>query len=377
MATTMGKGEFIYEVVEGWGKLPDGWSYREVAAVGVDRQDRVYLFSRGEHPIIVFDRDGSFLRSWGEGLFKRAHGITMGPDDSINPPKSSHSLLYTTYTSFALSKSPGPHPQYSPRVTRSGGPPRRGPLVGVLGGKTVAGPWGEKNFITICETRIHTIYQIPILPMPIPLTVLAVIDGFGYSPTIEGNAIAATRTPTLDYLWSHFPHFLVKAAEEEVGLAFGEVGNSEVGHIAIGTGRVVPQSLALINKAVEDGTFHQNPAFLLAINQVKQSGRNLHILGIISTPGVHGHLYHILELIKLAAEQGITNLYLDLILDGRDSGPRDSPLYLREINAALSGAKLGRIATIAGRAFTMDRHDNWERTQRAYQVLLGQSEQTF
>ena len=83
MATTMGKGEFIYEVVEGWGKLPDGWSYREVAAVGVDRQDRVYLFSRGEHPIIVFDRDGSFLRSWGEGLFKRAHGITMGPDDSI------------------------------------------------------------------------------------------------------------------------------------------------------------------------------------------------------------------------------------------------------------------------------------------------------
>ena len=213
--------------------------------------------------------------------------------------------------------------------------------------------------------------------MPIPLTVLAVIDGFGYSPTIEGNAIAATRTPTLDYLWSHFPHFLVKAAEEEVGLAFGEVGNSEVGHIAIGTGRVVPQSLALINKAVEDGTFHQNPAFLLAINQVKQSGRNLHILGIISTPGVHGHLYHILELIKLAAEQGITNLYLDLILDGRDSGPRDSPLYLREINAALSGAKLGRIATIAGRAFTMDRNDNWERTQRAYQVLLGQSEQTF
>jgi len=122
--------------------------------------------------------------------------------------------------------------------------------------------------------------------MPLPLTVLGVIDGFGYSPTLEGNAIAQTPTPTLDYLWSHFPHFLLKAAEEEVGLAFGEVGNSEVGHIGIGTGRVVPQNLSLINKSIDDGSFQKNPAFLEAINHVKSHNSHLHLLGIISTPGV-------------------------------------------------------------------------------------------
>lgn len=213
--------------------------------------------------------------------------------------------------------------------------------------------------------------------MPIPLTVLGVIDGFGYSQSMEGNAIANTLTPNLDYLWSHFPHFLVRAAEEEVGLSFGEVGNSEVGHIAIGTGRVVPQSLALINKSVEDGTFHQNSAFLEAANLVKQTGGNFRIMGIISTPGVHGHLDHILELIKFAAEQGLKNVYLDLILDGRDSGPKDTPLYLKEINSVISSTKVGTIATLAGRAFSMDRNNNWERTQKAYDTLMGKSDKNF
>jgi len=213
--------------------------------------------------------------------------------------------------------------------------------------------------------------------MNTPLCVLAIIDGFGYSPQVEGNAIAAANTPNLDYLWSHYPHFLLKAAEEEVGLAFGEMGNSEVGHITIGTGRVIPQNLSVINKAIEDGSFFDNPAFLKSINHVKTNQSQLHLLGIVSTAGVHGHLLHFLSLIKLASSHGLKNLNLHLILDGRDSGPRDAAFFLREINAAIQKHSLGNIVSICGRAFTMDRNNNWERTQLSYQLLSGQSQYAF
>lgn len=213
--------------------------------------------------------------------------------------------------------------------------------------------------------------------MNIPLIVLCVIDGFGFSPQIEGNAISAANTPNLDYLWSHFPHFLLKAAEEEVGLAFGEVGNSEVGHITIGTGRVIPQNLSRINRAIEDGSFFNNVALLKAISHVKQNDSNLHIFGIISTAGVHGHLHHYNSMIKLAATNQVKNVYLHLILDGRDSGPRDSGYFLREINNVIAQTKTGQISSIMGRAFAMDRNNNWEKTIPAYNCLMGQSEYAF
>ena len=212
--------------------------------------------------------------------------------------------------------------------------------------------------------------------MNTPLTVLGIIDGFGYNPQTEGNAIHAANTPTLDYLWSNYPHFLVKAAEEEVGLAFGEVGNSEVGHITIGTGRVIPQNLSLINKALEDRSFYQNNAFIQALNYVKTNQTNLHIYGLISTAGVHGHLYHMLGLMELAASHQI-NPYLHLILDGRDSGPKDSPYYLKEIYNTIAKLKSSTIASITGRAYALDRNNNWERTQLAYQLLMGKSEYSF
>lgn len=216
------------------------------------------------------------------------------------------------------------------------------------------------------------------MPNPnLPLAVLGVIDGFGYSPQTEGNAIYQAQTPTLDHLWSNYPHFLLKAAEEEVGLAFGEIGNSEVGHITIGTGRVIPQSLSRINKDIDDGSFFENPAFLKVIDHVNSYNSNLHLLGIISTSGVHGHLYHYLALIKLAARMNVKNVYLHLILDGRDAGPKDSPFFLREINKIINQTKLGTYASVCGRAFTMDRNNNWERTEAAYKLMLGEAKQSF
>ena len=213
--------------------------------------------------------------------------------------------------------------------------------------------------------------------MNTPLMVLAIIDGFGFSPQTEGNAIYHAQTPTLDTLWSQYPHFLLKAAEEEVGLAFGEIGNSEVGHITIGTGRVIPQNMSRINRAIEEGTFYENPAFLKVLQAVKTNQSNLHLFGIISTSGVHGHLFHYQALIKLAAKMDIQNVYLHLILDGRDSGPQDSPLFLKEIDKTIQETQRGIYASVCGRAFAMDRNNNWERTVKAYDALFGRAENKF
>ena len=213
--------------------------------------------------------------------------------------------------------------------------------------------------------------------MNFPLTVLGVIDGFGYSGQSEGNAIHNANTPNLDYLWSNFPHFLLKAAEEEVGLSFGEIGNSEVGHITIGSGRVIPQNMSRINGAIEDGSFFQNPALLEVVNHVKSNRSRLHLLGIISTAGVHGHLYHYQALIRLAATHGVDQLFLHLILDGRDSGPKDSPYFLREIDKTIRETKLGTYASICGRGLIMDRNNNWELIEQGYNLLLGQAKHSY
>lgn len=200
---------------------------------------------------------------------------------------------------------------------------------------------------------------------------LCILDGFGYSTQIEGNAIASTPTPTLDYLWSHYPHTLIKAAEEEVGLDFGQPGNSEVGHLSIGTGRVLLQHMARINLSITERSFFENPAFIEAINHAKTRGTKLHLMGMISASGVHAHLDHYLELIRCAASHGVKNLWLHLITDGRDAGPEDTPLFLPKIDQVIKETGIGKFATLAGRETAMDRNQNWNLTQSYYQVLLG------
>jgi len=200
---------------------------------------------------------------------------------------------------------------------------------------------------------------------------LCILDGFGYSTQVEGNAIGNTPTPTLDYLWSRYPHTLIKAAEEEVGLDFGQPGNSEVGHLSIGTGRVLLQHLARINLSIAEKSFFDNPAFNKAIEHVKSGNSKLHIMGMISATGVHAHLDHFVELIHLASIKGVKNLYLHLITDGRDAGPQDSPIFLNKIDSAVKKYGCGKIASISGREAAMDRNQNWALTQSYYDTLLN------
>jgi 2,3-bisphosphoglycerate-independent phosphoglycerate mutase len=188
---------------------------------------------------------------------------------------------------------------------------------------------------------------------------------------MDGNAIANTPTPTLDYLWSHYPHTLIKAAEEEVGLDFGQPGNSEVGHLSIGTGRVLLQHLARINLSIAEKSFFENPAFLKAIEHVKTRQSKLHIMGMISATGVHAHLEHYLELIHFANLQGIKNVCLHLITDGRDAGPQDSPIFIEKINASIKQYGVGRCVSIAGRETAMDRNQNWSLIEQYYNTVLG------
>ncbi len=206
-----------------------------------------------------------------------------------------------------------------------------------------------------------------------PLSCLVVLDGFGTNPETNGNAILSTPTPNLDYLWNNYPHTLLKAAEEEVGLNFGEMGNSEVGHLIIGAGRVLYQSLPRINASLQDQSFYQNATFTTAINHVQSHDSALHIMGMVSVAGVHAHLNHFLALLNLASRNHLKKVYLHIILDGRDSGPKDAPIFLAKINEAIKKYNTGSIATIHGRAYAMDRNQNWERIQLSYNALIGVS----
>lgn len=205
------------------------------------------------------------------------------------------------------------------------------------------------------------------------LAVLVIIDGFGFNPKAEGNAIFAAKTPNLDWLWSNYPHTLIKAAEEEVGLAFGQIGNSEVGHMAIGTGRVIPSPLQRINLSIMDRSFFQNPAFLAAVKHVKTYHSRLHVIGLMSSSGVHGDVAHLNAILQLAKDQGVTQVYVHPILDGRDTGPKEAPIHLSRMESKIKSLGLGEIATISGRAYAMDRSQNWARTQAYYEAIIGAS----
>lgn len=204
-----------------------------------------------------------------------------------------------------------------------------------------------------------------------PRAVLLILDGFGASSVIQGNAILSAKTPNLDWLWSHYPRTLIKAAEEEVGLHFGHIGNSEVGHMAIGAGRVIPSPLQRIDSAIEDKSFFSNKAFLEAIYTAKTHSTNLHLIGLASSAGVHGDLGHLIALLELAKQNGMNQVYIHLILDGRDTGPREAPIYIRKLNESIMKLKIGTLATIAGRSWAMDRNKNWGRTKTYYDTLCG------
>ncbi len=199
--------------------------------------------------------------------------------------------------------------------------------------------------------------------------VLIVLDGWGYSENTLGNAIHAARTPVWDEIWNKFPHTLIRCAGADVGLPAGQMGNSEVGHLNMGAGRVVYQELTRINRSIKTGSFFTNSTLTGAVDAVIQSGKALHIFGLLSPGGVHSHEEHIQATIKLAVERGARRVYLHAFLDGRDTPPRSAEASLRTVEQQFTELGSGQVASIIGRYFAMDRDYRWDRVQTAYDLL--------
>src|SRR3989344_299212 len=208
---------------------------------------------------------------------------------------------------------------------------------------------------------------------PLRPVILLVLDGWGVAPPSSGNAVLLAKTPNLDQLLKTFPHGKLSASGESVGLPANEVGNSEVGHLTIGAGRVVLQSLKKINTAIETGIFFDNPAFMAAANHVYSHRSTLHIMGLVSSGNVHASLKHLTALIEFCRRQSILSIRFHLFTDGRDAPPEEGIETIKKIETLLVKLQLGRIATLSGRYYAMDRDQRWDRTEKAYNaIVLGQ-----
>jgi len=207
--------------------------------------------------------------------------------------------------------------------------------------------------------------------------VLLILDGFGYSESPEHNAILAAKSPVWDQVWSQRPKTLIHTSGMAVGLPDGQMGNSEVGHMTLGAGRVVYQNFTRINKAISDGDFFNNDVYNTAIDKAVDADKAVHILGLLSPGGVHSHEDHINAAIDLAAQRGAKKVYVHAFLDGRDVPPRSAEPALAATAAKLETLGVGRIATICGRFFALDRDNRWDRVQQAYDVMTtGEAEFT-
>ena len=200
-------------------------------------------------------------------------------------------------------------------------------------------------------------------------TTLIIMDGFGLSDQREGNAIAAAGKPNLDKIFAENPGCKLSASGLDVGLPEGQMGNSEVGHTNIGAGRVVFQDLPRISRAIEDGSFFENEAYLEAMDDCKERDGALHLMGLLSDGGVHSHITHLFALLKMAQEQGLKKVYVHCFLDGRDVPPSSGKHYVEQLQAKMQQLGIGQIATVMGRYYAMDRDKRWDRVQRAYDAI--------
>ncbi|QQK81528.1 2,3-bisphosphoglycerate-independent phosphoglycerate mutase [Salicibibacter cibi] len=199
---------------------------------------------------------------------------------------------------------------------------------------------------------------------------LIILDGFALRDEAYGNAVAQARTPNFDHLWSVYPHATLLNSGESVGLPAGQMGNSEVGHMNIGAGRIVHQNLSLISKGIQAGTFFENEAFLNATNHVKKKKSALHLYGLLSDGGVHSHIDHVIALLKLAKKEGVSNVYVHAFLDGRDVDQQSAKTYIAQLQAEMDDIGVGRLASMHGRYYAMDRDRRWERIRKSYEVLV-------
>ena len=204
--------------------------------------------------------------------------------------------------------------------------------------------------------------------------VLAILDGWGYRHDNAHNAIRSAATPVMDALWHAYPHTLIEASGGAVGLPDHQMGNSEVGHLTIGSGRIIRQELVRIGQAVKDGSIAQNPTLNALADKLLASGGSLHLIGLCSDGGVHSHIEHLAGLLHWAAGRGLKDVCIHVITDGRDTPPNSAPGFVRAVQEQIAAAGVGRIASLCGRYWAMDRDNRWERTEKAYRLLTESGE---
>ena len=198
---------------------------------------------------------------------------------------------------------------------------------------------------------------------------LIIMDGFGESKNTDGNAIASSNTPNLDKIMNEYPHTLIQASGLDVGLPDGQMGNSEVGHTNIGAGRIVYQDLTRVSKAIEDGDFFTNEALLKAMENAKE--HSLHLMGLLSNGGVHSHIDHLKALVKMAKENGVENVFVHAFTDGRDVDPRSALEFIEDVENYMKEVGVGKIASVSGRYYAMDRDKRWDRVKKCYDALVN------
>lgn len=204
-----------------------------------------------------------------------------------------------------------------------------------------------------------------------PKVILVIMDGWGYSPVHEGNAIWSAKTPTFDYLWNKYDHILLNSFGENVGLPWGSIGSSEVGHAAIGSGKLLFQELSLIDKEINSGEFFKNETIIKFVNTSEKSKTDIHLIGLVSNGGVHSHFEHLVGILDLFKLKKIkNNIYIHVITDGRDTGPKEALEFVGSLKKAMKRSGLAvSIASISGRYYAMDRDNRWERTKQAYLTM--------
>lgn len=211
-------------------------------------------------------------------------------------------------------------------------------------------------------------------------TMLLILDGFGYRKEKNGNAVAHAHMPIWNNLLKIYPNILLNASGTAVGLLPGYMGNSEVGHTCIGSGRIIKTSLVKFHEAIEDGSFFKNKMLINNFEKLIKNKKNLHLMGLLSDAGVHSHEFHLYAIIKLAKQVGVKNVFIHAFLDGRDTPPKSAPIYLEKLEKFCKTIKCGKIATIHGRFYAMDRDQNWDRTEKSYNILTTEkikTEQTW
>lgn len=199
--------------------------------------------------------------------------------------------------------------------------------------------------------------------------VLLILDGWGYREDQTDNAIAQAKTPVMDHLWQQYPHTLISGSGQDVGLPDGQMGNSEVGHVNIGSGRIVYQNYTRIDKAINDQEFEKNPVLTQNIDKAVAAGKAVHLMGLLSPGGVHSHEDHLVALVKLAAQRGAKEIFLHAFLDGRDTPPRSALASIEKLESVFKALGTGQFASLVGRYYAMDRDQRWERIETAYDLL--------